>query len=159
MKIAIVGIGNPILSDDAVGLIAAERLYELIPKSLGSVLIRHSEDMMSLIDELTNYDFAFIIDSFRDFEHVGEVFEVRLDEEKLSRFVSPHTLSFANTLSLYKASNIKLPKIVICGIAVKDADTFKEGLSEEVQNKLPETISSLENFFEQRLNELRVTKK
>jgi len=147
LKIAIVGIGNPILSDDAVGLIAAERLFETISKSLDCSLIIHSEDMMSLIERLSVYDFAFIIDSFRDVEHVGEVFEVKLDEAKLSRFVSPHTLSFANMLSLYKASNIKLPKITLCGIAVKDVDTFKEELSDEIKIKLPTSVESLRRFF------------
>ncbi len=154
MKIAIVGIGNPLLTDDAIGLIAAEKLCEINHSKFGCTLIKHSDDMLSLLNELTEFDLAFIVDSFRKEESLGEVFEINFEEGKLPRFVSPHTLSFTNSLSLFKASNYKLPKIILCGISVKDAITFGDKLTEEVEKKLPEIVESLDNFFRNKLRQL-----
>lgn len=153
MKIAFVGIGNPLLTDDAIGIIAAERLCEMNHGTFGCSLIKHSDDMLSLLNELTDFDFAFIVDSFRHDESIGEVFEINFEEGKLPRFVSPHTLSFTNSISLYKASNYKLPKIILCGISVKDALTFNDKLTKEVENKLPEIMESLNSFFYSKIKE------
>jgi len=156
VKIAIVGIGNPLLTDDAIGLIAAEGLYELNRYTFGCLLIKHSDDMLSLLNELTEFDVAFIIDSFRKEESIGEVYEIKFEDGKLPRFVSPHTLSFTNSLSLFEASKIKLPKIILCGISVKDAITFGDKITVEVEQKLPEIIDSLNKFFNAKLKQLEL---
>lgn len=62
MKTVILGLGNPILTDDAIGIRIAQKLKEKKPKL---EVIETSEAGMALLDLITGYDKFIIIDSMR----------------------------------------------------------------------------------------------
>jgi hydrogenase maturation protease len=60
MKILILGMGNPILSDDGVGLLLAERVGN---KITGADVAVNPMIGLTLLDQILGYDRVFIIDA------------------------------------------------------------------------------------------------
>ena len=78
MKTLILGMGNPILSDDGVGLLAAEKLRDRIPETdvASSAMIG-----LSLFDLIIGYDTLFIIDAMTTREgKMGELKKIGEDD-------------------------------------------------------------------------------
>jgi hydrogenase maturation protease len=67
MKTVILGLGNPILTDDAVGIKIAQKLQEENPKL---EVIETSEAGIALLDLITGYDKLIIIDSIKNEQEI-----------------------------------------------------------------------------------------
>ena len=64
MNTLVLGIGSPILSDDAVGLKIAQKLGEQKP---GVEVEQTNEAAIALLDLITGYEKLIIIDSIKSF--------------------------------------------------------------------------------------------
>jgi hydrogenase maturation protease len=139
MKTLILGLGNPILSDDGIGHYVAQSLEERLNRPDVKVT-QASVAGLDFLDLLTGYDRAIIIDAIQTRNgKVGRVY--RLEPEAFDHTKNqstPHHLNFATVLELGKRLSIPLPgKIVIYAIEVADVNTFSDRCTPSVERVIP----------------------
>lgn len=145
MKTLILGLGNPILSDDGVGLRVAGELKGRLDQQEATVM-ETSMAGLSLLDALAGYDKAIIIDAIQTVEgKAGQIY--RLDPEAFNttrHAASPHDVNFATALELGNRLGLALPQqIVIFAIEVADASTFSEECTPEVKGAIPVCVEMI----------------
>lgn len=140
-QIVVIGLGNPVLTDDGVGIQVARavkaRLAEL---DCQADVIEAYSGGLSLMESMTGYKKAIIIDAmitgqlvpgtFRCLE-LSHVFQTK-------NSMSVHDLDLPSALEIGKALGLLLPgEIKIWGIEALNIDEFSETLSPEVSKAVP----------------------
>lgn len=136
MKTLILGFGNPILRDDAVGIRIAEALEGEFPDI---TVVATSEAGLSILDEVTGYDKLVIIDSIKTGKgKPGELYKLALEDLKpKSDFSSSHGLDIATAFKLGEKLGYPMPeKVSIYAVEVKDNTTFGEGCTPEIERSI-----------------------
>ena len=141
-RAVVVGLGNPLLSDDGVGIYAARLLADRLAGAPVSVE-ESSWGGMRFLDLLTGYEHAVIIDAIQ-WRHgpPGTVYRLPPDEAVPTvRAVSFHDVSLGTALALGRKLGIPLPtEIVFLAVEAGDVLTVAEGCSPDVEAALPEVV-------------------
>lgn len=127
MKVLILGMGNPILSDDGVGLHIARSLEG----HFAGTDVRTSALIgLNLLDIVAGYDQVFVIDAIQDGRHPpGTVVKLEAGEGALHLF-SSHGMHFFEILQLGKDVGIAVPEVVgVYGVVIGPDCPFGEELS------------------------------
>ena len=141
------GIGNPILSDDGVGVRVVESLKNEF--SDPNVDFRcESISGLDLVEIVRGYDRLIIVDAIQTGkEKVGEV--MKLTAKDLSQlgtihFSTLHDIDMLTALRLGKEIGAKMPeRVIIYAIEVEDIVDFCEELTPEVKKAVPEAVNRL----------------
>lgn len=139
MKTLVLGLGNPILSDDSVGFRVVQQLKARFDKP-DLTLVESSASGLSLLDLVNGYDKVIIIDAIKT--QGGEAGKIyRLGAENLGAIrhsASPHDINLATALELGKKLGAALPQqIIIFAIEVVEVTTFSEKCTPEVEKAIP----------------------
>jgi hydrogenase maturation protease len=133
-KTLVLGVGNPILGDDGVGISVARILREQLPELTDVEIEEASIGGLPLVESIIGYDTSFIIDATSlDGGQEGDI--VTLDVDELGEALhtsNPHDLDFRTALSLVRSTGNKLPAIQIYGIRIKDEKVFSESLTPKI---------------------------
>ncbi len=135
MNTLVLGIGNPILTDDGIGIRIAQRL-----KSTAVDVVETSEAGLALLDYVGGYDRLIIIDSIKTEQgQPGELYRFELGDFKVAtELTSFHGVDIATAFDLGRKAGYKMPTTVsIYAIAVKDNSTFGEQGTDEIDKKIP----------------------
>ena len=157
MSTLILGIGNPILSDDAAGIRIAEKLKEENPELEITVT---SEAGINLLDLVDGYDRLIIIDSIMTEKGTpGEVYQLKLkDLEPVMEYHSSHGIGIATAFELGQKLGFKMPQYVsIYAVEIKDNTTFREQCTGEIEKSIPEIARQI--FEKEKLGKLLSAKK
>jgi len=139
MKTLILGLGNPILSDDSVGLRVARELANRFNQPDVTVM-ETSVAGLDFLDLLVGYDRAIIIDAIQTKEgKVGQVYRFEPEVFDATRHAStPHDVNFATALELGHRLGLDLPqRIAIFAIEVQNVISFSEECTPEVMTAIP----------------------
>jgi hydrogenase maturation protease len=145
-RIVIVGLGNPVLRDDGVGLRAAGLLAERLAGAPVDVL-QSSWGGMRFIDLLAGYGRAIIVDAIEWRRGpIGTVYRLTADQAiPTVRAMSYHDLSLGAALALGRALDIPLPaETVFFAVEAEETRTFGETLTPAVEAALPEVVRRVE---------------
>ncbi len=137
MKTLILGIGNPILTDDGVGIKLAQRIRGENPDL---EVVETSEAGIALLDYLTGYDKLIIIDSIKTGKgSPGELYTLELGELRAAMdSTSSHGIDIATAFEVGVGLGCKMPQTVsIYAVEVRDNITFGEGCTPEVEESIP----------------------
>ncbi len=145
MKTIIVGIGNPILGDDGVGI---HVLRELVPKTLDQdiVLEEAFTGGMNLLDIMIGYDRAILIDAVENPDDPpGKTYTMDALQMTSSHSTNPHDTSFPEALEVARKMGQKnIPsEIHLVGINIRAQYDFKDRLSDEVFRAVPEAVKKV----------------
>jgi len=161
VKILIAGLGNPILGDDGVGWRVAEEVRRHL--SLGentSIQVDiecFSLGGLSLMEHLTGYDYAILIDAITTGKHPqGSVLHFPLDslpDQASGHLSSAHDTSLQTALKVGHSMGVKLPReVLIVAIETQNVYNFSEDLSPVVAEAIPiatqQVISMLISLLE-----------
>ena len=138
MKTLVLGLGNPILSDDGVGPRVAGELEGKFDESV--TVAEASLAGLNLLDLLVGYDRAIIIDAIQTAGgKVGNIYHLEPEAFQSTRHaVSTHDINLATALEFGKRLGLKLPqKIDILAIEVADINCFSEECTPEVAKAVP----------------------
>jgi len=129
----VLGMGNPILSDDGVGLEVARRLQEgLLPDGVD---VQQSEVAgLRLLELLKGYDKVVIVDALRTGRAPGDVvrYEAR-DFRGGHRYGSAHSIGLETALELGRRMGLPMPDdVTVFAIEAADVETFGEEFSPPV---------------------------
>jgi len=143
LKTLVLGLGNPILSDDSVGFRVVQELKARFNKP-DLTLVESSASGLSLLDLITGYDKLIIIDAIKtEGGEAGKIY--RLGAENLGAIrhsASPHDINLATALELGRKLGVALPQqITILAIEVVDVTTFSEKCTPEVDRAIPLAVS------------------
>jgi len=145
MKTLILGLGNPILSDDSVGLRVARELEGRFNQSDVTVM-ETSVAGLDFLDLLVGYDRAIIIDAIQTREEkVGHVYRFEPEVFDATRHAStPHDVNFATALELGNRLGLDLPqRITIFAIEVQNVSYFSEECTSEVMAAIPVCVTKI----------------
>lgn len=142
-KTLVLGIGNPILSDDGVGILIARRLKEASP---GLEVVETSEAGLSLLEYADGYDKLIVIDSIKTKGgKPGTVYKLGLaDIKKHTDIPSFHGVNIATAFELGKGLGYRLPgDVCLYAVEIKDNLTFAEECTPEVRQKVPQAVKQI----------------
>ena len=142
----IIGLGNPILSDDSVGIHVARRLRERIAGRRDIEVIEAHAGGLRLLDLLVDHPRAIIIDAMTTAAcEPGTIRRVSPSDLQGTRNISSsHDTSLANALETGRALGMDVPHdVIIFGIEAAVVDIFSEALSEHVANAVPVMIETV----------------
>ncbi len=144
MKTLALGIGNPILTDDSVGIKVAHRLAEEVPELDAE---EASEIGVVLLDFVPGYDKLLIIDSIKtEGGEVGDVYKLGMEDINYGEgfSMSSHGMDIATAFELGRQLGYEMPdEIRIYAIEVKDNEKFGEDLSREMESRMPDIIGQI----------------
>jgi len=147
VRVLVLGVGNPILSDDGVGIHVAR---EMGKKNLPGV---HIEELpasgLELLDVVLDHDKVIIIDAIQTKDGVpGDIhILVEKDFERSVHGSSPHGINIATALALgRKVVPERMPKeVVFIAVEAEDLVNVKEQLTPKVQAAIPRIIKMVED--------------
>jgi hydrogenase maturation protease len=128
----ILGLGNDLLKDDAVGIRVAEALRGRFPED---VEVRATSQFgLSLMDELLGREKALLIDSYLPEDFSGaRIQEWTLDDAGAADAVAPHFVGLGEVRETMRQMGCGFPREVrILAVPVLDPLTFCEEMSPEV---------------------------
>lgn len=144
MSTVIVGLGNPVLTDDGVGIHVAHAVGSQLPPD-SEVAIREAHaGGLRLLDQMVGFDHAVIVDALWTGEQPpGTVVRLALDDLRMSRnSLSLHDLDLATSLELAREAGMHVPSTVaLWGVEIEDANTYSEDLTPRVRSAVPEVTA------------------
>jgi hydrogenase maturation protease len=139
MKTLVLGLGNPILSDDGAGIRVAQEVDNQLNDPQITVA-ETSEAGLSLLDSIVGYDQVIIIDVIQTKEgRAGQIYRMEPEDFSFAKhFSSPHQVNLVTALELGKMLDLAMPqKITIFAVEAKDISTFSEKCTPEVEHAIP----------------------
>ena len=143
MKTIVLGIGNPILSDDGVGIHVANQLKQHI-KDPNVTIDEALTGGMNLLDLIIGFDKAILIDAVKmKNARTGDVKRFSISDMSTAHSCNPHDVSLAEALKMAeRLGENHIPReIVIVGIMMNEMPCeFGEKLSETVAAAVPKAV-------------------
>ena len=141
----VLGVGNPILSDDGVGIHVARILNER--RFPGVEIDELPASGLELLDIIHGYERVIIIDSIKtDGGSPGDLYELREEDfEKTIHGSSPHGINIATALAMgRKIIPDQMPKeVLFFAIEAKDTVNLSEELTPEVASAVPAIVDCI----------------
>ena len=144
-QLLLLGLGNDILTDDAVGLFVVRELQSKLGAH-PSFDIRETTEMgLALLDFITGYRTVVIVDSIQ----TGKAppgFVHELDAPALTQLTgrTPHFVGVSETLALGRQLGLAMPEQVrIFAIEVEDPFTLGTAMTPVLQSALPGIVQRI----------------
>ena len=128
-KTLVLGLGNELLSDDAVGILAARKLKEICD---GQVEVIESDiSGLALLELFVGFEKAIIIDAIQTGKSSpGTIYELKPSDLGNVFAPSPHYTGLPELLALAKELQLEFPtEILIFALEVGDPYTIGGGLT------------------------------
>ena len=144
-ELLILGLGNDILTDDAVGLRVVRGLRSELVDQPAIELQETTEMGLALLDYLTGYPAAFIVDSIQTGHAVpGFIHELDASSLRLLTGGTPHFLGVGETLALGGLLGLPMPGVVkIFAIETQDPFTLSTRMTPALEAALPRIVETL----------------
>lgn len=131
-RILVLGLGNPILCDDTIGLVIIDKAEEKLKKYSKTVIFKkNATGSFDLLHEINHFDCLIIIDSLDSANHQpGTIHRCTLDNfSNLTSFytVNWHSINLPTLLKIGELYGFDLPEeIIFFGIEGLDFTSFSE---------------------------------
>jgi hydrogenase maturation protease len=136
LKVLVLGMGNPILSDDGVGIVVANSLEG---KLEGVDVATSAMIGLDLLDAIAGYDKVFLIDAMSTGNGIiGEVKRIsREGSAGTMHLFTSHGIHFFELMEMGKSCGLNMPEIgAVYGIEIGDSVCFGNALTLELQKKI-----------------------
>ena len=151
MKTIILGVGNPILKNDGVGVHVAEELKKMINRPDVKIDSAFTGGM-NLLDMIVDHDRAILIDAVkRSDRKPGDVDILPIGELSAFHTCNPHDVSLPQAIELAKRLGEKrIPDdISLVGINIGELSCeFGEELSGEIKKAVPKAAKIVKEEVE-----------
>ena len=148
-KTIILGIGNPILGDDGIGIHVVRKLKDHLEGRSDIVIDEAMTGGMNLLDAIVGFETAILIDAVHlTDERIGDVKRFHLTDLGTVHSCNPHDVTLFESIQLAETLGEKqIPeKIIIIGIVLHELPVeFSEELSPQVASAIPKAIQLVLN--------------
>ncbi|MGA9191346.1 MAG: hydrogenase maturation protease [Anaerolineales bacterium] len=150
MRTLVLGLGNPILRDDGVGLRVAQALRLVLANVPGIEVDENTWGGLRLMERLVGYDRVIVVDAMCTGAPAGTVRLLSPDDMPTRRSASPHDTSLPVALELGRRVGLSVPEsadITLVGIEALDVDNFGEDLTPEVEAAIPVAVRAIQKVL------------
>jgi hydrogenase maturation protease len=145
LRTLVLGLGNPILTDDGVGIHLVRALRARCGPQDGVDLAEASVGGLRLLDVLAGYRRVILVDAIQTPDgEPGAVYRLCPDDLRQSLHSgSSHDISLSGALTLGRSLGMVLPNdddLVIIGVQVEDVLTFGENCTPAVRAAIPQAL-------------------
>src|SRR6266567_615192 len=141
----IIGVGNPVIADDALGLVAARCIRKRLPMASWLTVAEIHNGGLELMEAMVGYDHAFVVDAIVTGGRPGTIYRLEVDQLAATRNAcTSHSGTLSSALELGRLSGVKLPRDVrIWAVEADDVATFCESLTAEVEAAVADVVSEI----------------
>ncbi len=141
MSLVILGLGNDLLGDDGIGLLAAQAL---LPCAGPNVAVRTSaQSGLYLLEPLQGFDDAIVVDSVVG-DHPGSFRELHGSDLPQVAVPSAHYVGLPEALALARAAGLPVPsRLRIFGVEIDVAQRIGAEPAECVSACLPNLVDAV----------------
>jgi hydrogenase maturation protease len=154
MRTLVLGLGNPILTDDGVGVRVAEAVQAALPPASGDApppidVQEVSVGGLALMETMIGYERVILIDALWE-PHVapGSIQRMTLDDLRAisptQHSASPHDANLITALALGRSMGLPLPsEIIIYAIGVENVLDFADTPTPAVAATIPQVTAAV----------------
>jgi len=140
MRTVIVGVGNPLLGDDGVGILVAQEVGRLLS---GVEVVEANLSGIPLLEEIVGFERAVIVDSIKGAD-LGRMHRLRWQDLGVGRPAGSHGLGLGTAVSWGKRWGYEVPQLIeVYAIEVVENEGFHEGCSPQIRAKVPELAARI----------------
>ncbi|MGE5379963.1 MAG: hydrogenase maturation protease [Methylocystaceae bacterium] len=139
-RVKVVGIGNPLLTDEGVGIHAINRLI-FMDLPAGIDLVDGGTNTYDLVDVFSDSDYIIIVDALKAGDEPGAIYRASLDDLGLKPSegsVSLHEINFMEAMHMVRLQGYN-PQVVVFGIEPAVIDWGLE-LSPTLEARMPRLL-------------------
>jgi len=136
----VIGLGNPILGDDSVGLHVARVILSALADRDDVDVVEETHGGLRLMERMIGYDRAIVVDAITSGAPPGTIHELRLGGRPTRRSASAHDADLPTALTVGRQAGARLPgdeDILLIGIEADQVETFGETLTPPVAAAVP----------------------
>jgi len=141
-KILLVGVGNEVRGDDAVGLVVTRLLKENEELVRHAVVVEEAGDGTRLIELWKRYEFTILVDAVRSGSEPGHICKFEANKLPLPSDTfqhSTHAFSIAEAVELSRTMNTLPKTLTVYGVEGKEFGQWL-GMSPEVERAAHELV-------------------
>ncbi len=146
MLYKIVGIGNPLMGDDAFGLFVIEELKKLSLQDRAILISLPTPSPWDIYEVLAGGGFFIIVDVFENGEEgVVESFPISEIASKNSKFKTVHDININQVLDLLRLKDINIEGLVVGTKGYNFSISLE--LSEKLKKMITPCLSKIESLI------------
>lgn len=140
--VLVLGLGNDILRDDAIGLRVAREVRRRLDGAVGIEVVETEEMGLALLDFIIGHQDVVIVDAAQTGQaEPGFVHEMRVSDLKRLRAGAPHSLGLGEAIALGGVLGMDVPQCVkILAVEVEDPSTLGTQLTPRLQAAFPQIV-------------------
>ena len=145
-KTLVIGLGNPIVSDDSVGLRVAQRLTAVLGDRDDVDVTEDYWGGLRLMERMAGYDRAIVVDAICTGGAPGTIHHLALDSIPTQRSASAHDVNLPTALAFGRQAGIPLPTdddIRLVGIEAEDVINFGERCTPAVEAAISRAVEEV----------------
>ena len=146
MKTLILGLGNPLITDDSVGLRVAQQLRPLLADRPDVEVAEDYWGGLRLMERMIGYDRAIVVDAIQTGAPPGTIHLLAPEGIPTQRSASAHDVNFSTALEFGRQAGVQLPQnsdIRLVAIEAEDILTFREHCTSAVQAAIPQAVETV----------------
>jgi hydrogenase maturation protease len=155
MKTLVIGLGNPIVSDDSVGLRVAVEVRNLLADREGDGCLGNGQSVkvtedywggLRLMERMVGFDRAIVVDAICTDSPPGTIKLLKPDDIPTQKSNSAHDLTLPVALKMGRKTGAHLPRnedILLIGIEAEDVLTFSEQCTPAVEAAIPQAVEEV----------------
>ena len=142
MRTIVVGLGNPILSDDGVGIEVARLVRPLLAGRPGVEVTESYAGGLRLMEAIAGYDRAVVVDAMTGGGSPPGTVHVMAAGDATRNLSCAHDADLESSLALGRELGLHLPaEVEVVGIEAGDVENFSEQLTPAVRASLPAAVA------------------
>jgi hydrogenase maturation protease len=146
MKTLVLGLGNPLVTDDSVGLRVVEQLKPLLADRTDVEVAEDYWGGLRLMERMIGFDRAIVVDAIKTGAPPGTIHLLTAEGIPTQRSASAHDVNLATALEFGRQAGARLPEnrcIWLIGVEAEDTLNFGEHCTPAVQAALPAAIEAV----------------
>jgi len=154
-KILLLGLGNDILTDDAIGIHVVRAVRQRVA-DMKNVDVHETMEMgLALLDFIVGYHALVLVDSIQTGKAPpGFIHEINDASLKLLPGPTPHFLGVGETLALGRKLGMAMPaRVKIFAIEVADPFTLGTEMTSALQRALPEVVERITRTLREKVDQ------
>ncbi len=142
MRTLVLGLGNPIMGDDGVGLRVAQELQGRLSNAPFVDVEECFAAGVALLDKIVGYDALIVVDALRSEHPPGTILEFKPEDlPSQPETADFHGMGLLAVLKLGERLSLKMPhRVSLVCIAVQGDFEASESLSLEVEQAVPQAV-------------------
>ncbi len=136
MKILVLGLGNPLVTDDSVGLRVAAEVKRMAGDRPGVEIDEDYWGGLRLMERMAGFEAAIVIDAICTGASPGTLHRLGVHSIPTQRSASSHDMNLPTALALGRQAGVALPsdeRILLVGIEAADILSFGTQCTPAVQ--------------------------